>query len=395
MKKGAAYVRVSDDRQDEYSPESQIKKIKAYANDRGYEIDDELIFFDNGISAKNTEKRKQFNKMIALAKEKAPPFECIFVWKFSRFARNQEQSIVYKSLLKKRGIELISVSEPMIEGPFGSLIERIIEWMDEYYLINLSGEVRRGMIEKASRGEAMTPPVLGYSLDGKRYVPNEHANTVRDIFSSYLFGESKPSIAKRMEKLGITTSKGTPPNARWIDYTLKNPIYIGKIRWSYGGRCASDRKTDNVMLSEGLHSPIISKELWQGVQDKLRLERKNRTLQRSMNTEVTMLYGLLRCDACGSVLSPLSPSSPYLQCSGYSSGSCKVSHCISIKRAEAVVISAFKEALSGKSVRLKNSLTIPLSFLMSYDKALSYALRSIVDKIVFVKGEGIFEIFIR
>ena len=395
MKKGAAYIRVSDDRQDEYSPESQIKKIKAYANDRGYEIDDELIFFDNGISAKNTEKRKQFNKMIALAKEKVPPFECIFVWKFSRFARNQEQSIVYKSLLKKRGIELISVSEPMIEGPFGSLIERIIEWMDEYYLINLSGEVRRGMIEKASRGEAMTPPVLGYSLDGKKYVANGYADTVRDIFSSYLSGESKASIATRMKKLGITTAKGTPPNARWVDYTLKNPVYIGKIRWSHGGRCASDRKTDNVMLSEGLHSPIIPNELWQGVQDKLRLEKKKPSALRSVNTEITPLYGLFRCDSCGSLLSMLSPSSPYLQCSGYSSGSCKVSHCISIKRAETVIFSAFKEALSEKSIQIKNSPPIPLSFLISHERVLRYVLRNVIDEIVFVKEEGRLEIFIK
>ena len=73
----------------------------------------------------------------------------ILVWKFSRFARNQEESIVYKSMLKKDNVDVISVSEPLIEGPFGSLIERIIEWMDEYYSIRLSGEVLRGMKEKA------------------------------------------------------------------------------------------------------------------------------------------------------------------------------------------------------------------------------------------------------
>ena len=389
MKKGAAYVRVSDDRQDEYSPESQIKKIKAYAKERGYEIDNEMIFFDNGISAKNTEKRKEFNKMIALAKEKIPPFECIFVWKFSRFARNQEQSIVYKSLLKKRGIELISVSEPMIEGPFGSLIERIIEWMDEYYLINLSGEVRRGMIEKASRGEAMTPPVLGYSLNGKSYVPNEYAETVRDIFSSYLSGEDKNSIVSRMKDLGITTSKGTVPNVRWIDYTLKNPVYIGKIRWSHGGRCASERKTDNVMLSDGLHAPIISDEVWNGVQKRLELEKRKRTAVRSRNAEITPLYGLLRCGSCSSLVTPLSATSPYLQCSSYSSGKCHVSHCISVKRAETAVSSALANVVYGKNFR-----GFQISLVLSEDDVLSYVLKSVADKVVFNKNDGILEIFI-
>lgn len=79
--------------------------------------------------------------------------DVILVWKFSRFARNQEESIVYKSLLsKKHNVEVTSVSEPLVDGPFGSLIERIIEWMDEYYSIRLSGEVTRGMTEKALRG---------------------------------------------------------------------------------------------------------------------------------------------------------------------------------------------------------------------------------------------------
>ena len=88
--------------------------------------------------------------MIALAKSDKHPVDCIIVWKFSRFARNQEESIVYKSLLKKKhNVDVLSVSEPLVDGPFGSLIERIIEWMDEYYSVRLSGEVTRGMTEKA------------------------------------------------------------------------------------------------------------------------------------------------------------------------------------------------------------------------------------------------------
>ena len=65
--------------------------------------------------------------MIGLAKGSDHPVDCILVWKFSRFARNQEESIVYKSLLKKQhNVDVISISEPLADGPFGSLIERII-----------------------------------------------------------------------------------------------------------------------------------------------------------------------------------------------------------------------------------------------------------------------------
>ena len=91
-------------------------------------------------------------RMIAIAKQSSHPIDVILVWKYSRFARNQEESIVYKSMLKKDNVDVISVSEPLIDGPFGTLIERIIEWMDEYYSIRLSGEVltrneRKGLAE--------------------------------------------------------------------------------------------------------------------------------------------------------------------------------------------------------------------------------------------------------
>ena len=133
IKTAAAYVRVSDERQDEYSPDSQLKKIRDYAKANGYILPDEYVFYDDGISGRTAEKRDQFRNLIGLAKEKDHPIDVILVWKFSRFARNQEQSIVYKSALQKIGVDVISVSEPLPEGPFGSLIERIIEWMDEFY----------------------------------------------------------------------------------------------------------------------------------------------------------------------------------------------------------------------------------------------------------------------
>lgn len=73
--------------------------------------------------------------MIAAAKSDGHPFDVILLWKFSRFARNQEESIVYKSMLRNKcHVDVVSISEPLIEGPFGGLIERIIEWMDEFTL---------------------------------------------------------------------------------------------------------------------------------------------------------------------------------------------------------------------------------------------------------------------
>jgi DNA invertase Pin-like site-specific DNA recombinase len=64
LKIGAAYVRVSDERQDEYSPDSQLKKIREYAEKEGYIIPDEYIFYDDGISGKSTKRKARIGKAL-------------------------------------------------------------------------------------------------------------------------------------------------------------------------------------------------------------------------------------------------------------------------------------------------------------------------------------------
>ena len=124
------YIRVSTEDQTELSPDAQKRLLLDYAQKNDMIVSGDFIFTES-VSGRHAQKRPEFQKMIALAKQPSHPIDVILVWKFSRFARNQEESIVYKSMLKKDNVDVISVSEPLIEGPFGSLIERIIEWMDE------------------------------------------------------------------------------------------------------------------------------------------------------------------------------------------------------------------------------------------------------------------------
>ena len=60
-----------------------------------------------------------------------PSFSWVLVWKFSRFARNMEEGLVYRALLRKRGIDILSYKEPVPEGPLGSLITHILMAVDE------------------------------------------------------------------------------------------------------------------------------------------------------------------------------------------------------------------------------------------------------------------------
>jgi DNA invertase Pin-like site-specific DNA recombinase len=360
---GSAYIRVSDERQDEYSPDSQLKKIREYAAKEGYMIPDEFVFYDDGISGKSVKKRDDFNRMIALAKEKTHPFDVIYVWKFSRFARNQEESIVYKSLLAKHNVSVVSVSEPIPEGPFGSLIERVIEWTDAYYLVNLSGEVRRGMTEKVSRGEPTCAPPMGYIMRDGKYYPDEEsgkADIVREVFTLYANGVRQREIALVLAEKGIRTRNGKKPENRWVEYILRNACYIGKIRYTTdGSKAVSKGKLDNesIMVVDGQHEPIISMELWDKVQKMLDDQKKAYGKYAKRNQPIGhMLKGLVKCSACGGSLAVCGYSGKAkvrcLQCCNYSRGSCRTSHNITLPRIEAAFVEGLKEAIGNKQFNI-------------------------------------------
>mgnify|MGYP003301812337 CR=1 FL=1 len=357
MKTAAAYIRVSTDDQIEYSPDSQLKLLREYAKKNDYILPDEYIFQDEGISGKDTKHRPAFNQMLAIAKSDEHPIDTILVWKFSRFARNQEESIVIKNLLRKINVEVRSISEPVDpDSAFGSLIERIIEWMDEYYLINLSGEVKRGMLEKVSRGEVVTPPAFGYTVENNVYIPHpDEAPIIRRIFDSYLSGVGTRRIAITLGSEGVRTKRGNMPDNRFVEYILRNPVYIGKIRWSKEGKAASKRdySNENIIVVNGKHEPLIDIDIWNAVQDKLDAQKRAYgKYQRKEQSVEFMLKGLVRCSSCGSTLCQ-SQKGVGLQCHNFARGICHTSHYISVSKINKAVIEALENAASSKQFYIK------------------------------------------
>lgn len=376
MKTAACYIRVSTDDQTEYSPDSQLKIIRDYAFKHEISLIENYIFAeDGGKSGKNMTNRTEFMRLISLTKKKPKPFDIILVWKFSRFARNQEESIVLKSMLHKNGIEVISVSESLPEGPFGSLVERIIEWSDEYYLINLAQEVKRGMKERASRGQPVCPPPIGYSMENGKYVPNDDARFVKNVFADYLAGIGVRTIAIKYGKLGLKTTRGNAPDNRFIEYMLRNPVYIGKIRWSIDGRAASRRNYDdpNIMIADGNHEPLISEEDFNAVQKKIdETKQLYRKYQRSEQPVEYMLKGLVHCSACGSTLVRTNGGKkPGLQCHNYGRGNCHVSHSVRLEKATNAIIEGIENSLRTGNFNIAPPKRLETESTVDYDKLLA------------------------
>lgn len=356
LRTGAAYIRVSTSSQEELSPDAQKRLILDYAKKNNIIISANDIFMEGGISGREVKKRPAFQQMIARAKSPEHPFDVVLVWKYSRFARNQEESIVYKSMLKRDHVEVVSISEPMIDGPFGSLIERIIEWMDEYYSIRLSGEVMRGMTEKAMRGGYQSIAPFGYITVGNGQPPELHpeqAPIVHRIYSDFLNGKTYNAISRYLNGLGIQTNSGNPFEARTIKYILENPFYCGKIRWNYTKRGRELKNSDEWIIVQGKHEAIIAESDWNTVQE--RIAAANLPFKRrDVATCKHWLSGILKCSSCGSSLGyNKNPRSPFFQCWKYTKGVCQESHAIITKKIEENVILGLKASVLSGNLQYK------------------------------------------
>ena len=127
----ALYARVSSDRQDvDLSVAAQLRALRDYANKNDYFVAREYV--DEAESGRIAD-RPQFRRMLDEATKPEAPFKEILVWKFSRFTRKREHAVAFKSMLRPKGVRVVSITEHADDSPTGKLMEAIIESVDEFY----------------------------------------------------------------------------------------------------------------------------------------------------------------------------------------------------------------------------------------------------------------------
>lgn len=357
MNIACAYIRVSTDDQIEYSLDAQLNAIKKYVKENNLILPNEYIFVDDGYSGRKAEKRPAFMKMIYTAKNKPTPFNIILVHKFDRFARNREDSVVYKSLLKKEcNIKVISITESLEDDKFSIILESMLEAMAEYYSLNLAEEVKKGMSEKAKRGEYQAYAPLGYNNDktNKTLIINENeAKIVKYIFTEFLNDKPIQQITKNLNDLGYKTKRGNKFERRSIEYILKNTVYMGYTTWCEEGKRKRDYKKPAYII-KGNYPPIIDKDTFKKTQIKIQnFKEKYKPKERPITEFKHYLSSTIKCAYCGS---NLSMGGKYTQCIGYSHGKCKISSAIPIKEIEEL----FLKEISSISFKDLNTLNLKL-----------------------------------
>ena len=309
-RRAALYARVSSERQAEkdLSIPAQLKALRDFATRRGWTVQTEYV--DEARSARSAD-RPQFQEMISAARQKKAPFDCILVWKLSRFARNREDSIIYKKLLRKHGVEVVSINEQIDDSPSGQLLEGIIEVIDEFYSANLSHDTIRGMKENAQRGflNGSTPPygfeklkVRVGTQDKYKLTPDKaEAPVVRRMFRLCLENKGAKEIARILNEDGIRTRRGRLWEINAIHYILRNETYTGVLifnRVHKNSVKAVERAAGQEVRVENAHPAIIERDTFRKAQKEIASRSPARIHPRTFSSQY-LLSGLVRCGRCG------------------------------------------------------------------------------------------------
>ena len=300
----ALYARVSSDRQDvDLSVAAQLRALRDYADRNGYVIAREYV--DEAESGRIAD-RPEFRKMIDAASRPESPFKEILVWKFSRFTRKREHAVAFKSLLQRKGVRVVSITEDADDTPTGKLMEAIIESVDEFYSENLAQEVTRGMREAASRGFWVTSRVpYGYRKlmvqDGAKKRPTlepdpETSPVVKRIFDLAEAGKGMLDISRTLSDEGIANPTGKLWSKNGIHIILRNESYTGTLVW---GTNAKD-KAEPVRVERAFPA-IVTKTQFRKVNRQMRSRAPKKAHPRRAASPY-LLSGIVRCETCGKAL---------------------------------------------------------------------------------------------
>lgn len=326
MKQAAMYVRVSTQRQkEEETIESQKSLLLQFAKNRGFEINKEWIFEDNGVSG-STLARPALDKLRDYASEGL--FDHVFILSPDRLSRRYAYQAILIDEFKANNTTVIFQNSPTPQTAGDNLLLQMQGMFAEYERAQIAERSRRGKKHKAKNGSVS---VLSRAPYGYRYIKSskdlisyfeiidKEASIVRLIFDLYTKDRcSIGDIQRHLLAQKIVSPKG---NSEWnrssINNILSNSTYRGIAYFGKKERCEPnptrlvDRRTrvkgqsvGNKSLrkkdiTEWIEIPvpaIIEHEIFELAQS---LSTQNKRLSIRNSKPGSLLQGLISCKECG------------------------------------------------------------------------------------------------
>ena len=315
-KKCYIYIRVSTAMQVEgYSLEAQKERLTKFAAFQEMEVVRE--YCDAGKSGKSITGRPEFTRMLQDIAESEEDIDFILVFKLSRFGRNAADVLNSLQYIQDYGVNLICVEDGIDSSKdSGKLTITVLSAVAEIERENILVQTMEGRKQKAREGKwngGQAP--FGYTLDSKNstlIVNPEEAEMVRLIFDKFVHTDmGADTICDYLNQHGYTKKRVRDQEVShftrsFLMSVLDNPVYTGKIAY---GKSATEKlkgsrdeykrvKTDDYLLTDGLHDAIIDEETWEAARQK-----RKRTGQRWVKTHSLehehILSGIIKCPLCG------------------------------------------------------------------------------------------------
>ncbi len=330
--KAALYLRLSRDDNngnlESMSISNQRDYLVNYATERGWKIFD--IYIDDGWSG-TTFERPNFKRMIT--DMKTGYINCILTKDLSRLGRNYVETGQYTDFIfPQYGVRYIAVNDNVDTANDDNDIAPFKNILNEMYAKDISKKVRSARAVSARQGKFMgSKAPYGYvksSEDKHKLVIDPVAAVIiRRIFDEFAAGDSGRHIAtqlnnenvdsprayhyKQLGKCNPNQSESMTWGSNTIMQLLKNQVYIGHM--VQGKRQVASFKTkqrrfiptDNWIVVEDTHEPIINLDTWNRVQKRIEatgLEPSNHTIQVNSTNSVNLFSGLIRCADCGAAM---------------------------------------------------------------------------------------------
>lgn len=313
--RAVAYPRYSSDNQREESIVAQMRAIEAYCQLKGYIL---VKSYPDEERSATTDRRPNFQKLIEDSNKRL--FDVVIVHKLDRFARNRYDSAHYRRILKRNGVRLESVLENLDSSPESVILESVLEGMAEYYSLNLSREVRKGMRENAEKGiHTGGRPPFGLKVNPETRlleIDEKTSRAVQIYFDSIEKDLTNDQIAAILNKQGYRTLNGRKFTSSSFATWGHNRKYMGDYTYDVsapkdenGKRNTNNRKPQSEqVLHKGLVPAIITPEQFDRVYHKLQArKRQPGKVKAKVNY---LLTGKIYCGNCGALYAGNSYKNP-------------------------------------------------------------------------------------
>ena len=229
MNNAVIYARYSSHSQNEQSIETQVQCCQEYAKKNNLNI---IKIYEDKAKSGTNDNREDFQNMLSDSNKKT--FQYVLVYNLSRFARNNNESVINEIILNKNGVSVLSATENVNgddNDPITSFMKNIMRSVNEYYSKNTAKNIRDGLKTNASKGLS----IGGFSLplgfisnsDREILIDKNEAEIVKKIFAMFDSGSNYAEIIRYMNLHNIKTKRGNEFNKNSVKRLLTNEKFIG------------------------------------------------------------------------------------------------------------------------------------------------------------------------